>query len=273
MIQELIHTVVSTFRVILHSRIPTCFRPGYTGKGKCLKILGNGKSLNENVFQPASQIDYMVVNRHILSGTYKEIQPLFYVIADPFFLENPAGLDILKRINEQTTWKMYLCLPYSRRNKKRLKSHISNPYISLQFYNVCKFRGIKRIAYFLYNRQLSMPVVQNVLVACLMLGIYMRYSRIELYGVEHTWTRYLSVGEDNLVYLENPHFFDKEKVEARPLKDIQLIEEYPFYLILENYARMFKSYWEIKKYLKFTKLPIDIINKTKGSYIDAFKRS
>ena len=33
-----------------------------------------------------------------------------------------------------------------------------------------------------------MPVVQNVLVASIMLGILFKYSNIELYGVEHTWT-------------------------------------------------------------------------------------
>lgn len=272
MIKELTQTAVSILRIAMHSHFPTCLTLNNIGRDKCLRILGNGKSLNEHAFQPDAGADYMVVNRHVLSETYGEIRPLYYVIADPFFFENPAGLDVLRRINEQTMWKMHLCLPYSHRKRRQLKEHITNPDISLQFYNIHSFGGLKLVAYFFYNHQLAMPVVQNVLVACIMLSIYMKYARVELYGVEHTWTRYLSVGEDNLVYLENPHFFDKEKVEARPLKDIQLTDEYPFYLILENYSRMFKSYWEIKKYLEDTRIPVEIINRTKGSYIDAFKR-
>lgn len=74
------------------------------------------------------------------------------------------------------------------------------------------------------------------------------------------------------VYLENPHFFDKEKVVAKPVKEIQHTEEYPFYLILKNYARMFESYWEIKKYISDCHIGCQVINKTEGSFIDAFSK-
>lgn len=243
------------------------------GKKKCLKILGNGKSLNENEFSHDSCTEYMVVNRHVLSDTYGEIRPLYYVLADPFFFTNSAGQDILQKINDQTSWKMYLFVPYGIKTKKHAQEIITNPNIVLQYYNAFGCTKPKQWAYFLYNHRLAMPSVQNVLAACIMLGIYMRFSRIELYGVEHSWTKFLFVGEDNQVYLENPHFFDKDKkIEARPMKDIQLMDEYPLYMALENYAQMFKSYWEIKRYLSHSKLPIDIINKTKGSFIDAFRR-
>ena len=168
---------------------------------------------------------------------------------------------------------MYLFVPYGVKTKKITQRIFTNPNVILLYYNAFGCSKPKLLAYFLYSHRLAMPRVQNVLVACIMSGIYMRFSRIELYGVENSWTKFLSVGEDNLVYLENPHFFDKEKVEARPIKDIQQTEEYPFYLILKNYSRMFKSYWEIKEYLEYTKLPVDIINRTKDSYIDAFKRN
>lgn len=145
---------------------------------------------------------------------------------------------------------MTLCVPYSREVKRQILITITNGNINLLYYNatnlLCDFKFVK---YFCYKWQLAMPVVQNVLVASIMLGILFKYSNIELYGVEHTWTKYLFVDKDNIVYLENPHFFDKEKVVAKPVKEIQHTEEYPFYLILKNYARMFESYWEIKKYI------------------------
>lgn len=272
MIKEYIYTLFSILRIIKNCHIPTCFNLRNSGSNRILRILGNGKSLNENTFQVNPQIDYMVVNRHVLSDTYGSIKPLFYVIADPFFFTHKKGLSVLKQINNKTSWRMYLCVPFSHENRILLKEMIQNTNIQIKFYNTCSFVGINRVAYYLYKHQLSMPVLQNVLVACIMLGIYMQYLQIELYGVEHTWTKYLSVHDDNLVYLENPHFFDKEPVDSKPLKDIQLTNEYPFFLILENYSRMFRSYWEIKNFLKQTNSKVQIINKTRGSFIDAFKR-
>lgn len=270
---EFLYCIASVLRIMAQSIASSPIYMKDVGRGKCLKILGNGKSLNENEFSHDSYTEYMVVNRHVLSNTYGEIKPLYYVLSDQFFFTNPAGHNILKRINEQTSWKMYLFVPYGVKTKKITQRILTNPNIILLYYNAFGCSKPKLLAYFLYNHRLAMPRVQNVLVACIMLGIYMRFSRIELYGVEHSWTKFLSVGKDNLVYLENPHFFDKDrKVEARPMKDIQLVDEYPLYIALVNYAQMFKSYWEIKKYLIHSNLPIDIINKTKGSFIDAFRR-
>lgn len=64
----------------------------------------------------------------------------------------------------------------------------------------------------------------------------------------------------------------KKTATAQPVKDIQHTNEYPFYLILKNYSRMFESYWEIKNYLKQSNKKTRIINCTKGSFIDSFPR-
>lgn len=239
---------------------------------RILCILGNGKSLNETKLSKGENIDYMVVNRHVLADNYKEIKPAYYVLADPHFFQHPEGLSILKKINDSTIWKMAICIPYNRKVRKVIKQYITNDNLNVIYYNNLSFAGFSCVQHLLYKWQLAMPVVQNVLVASIMIGILSKYQRIELYGVEHTWTKYLYVDENNVVYLENPHFFDKEKVDAKPVKEIQHTDEYPFYLILENYSRMFKSYWEIKDYIKAKNITTVIINKSKGSFIDAFKK-
>lgn len=239
---------------------------------KMLRILGNGKSLNEVSLNENKDIDYLVVNRHVLGDNYTNIKPSYYVLADPYFFNHQEGINIIKEINAKTTWPLNLCIVYNRTTKKKIRNIINNPYITLITYNTCSFDGYNRIKYLTFNWQLAMPVVQNVLVASLMIGIQKKYSIIELYGVEHTWTKYLFVNDNNVVYLENPHFFDKEKVAAKPVKEIQHTEEYPFYLILKNYSRMFESYWDIKEYLKTNKKNTKVINCTEGSFIDAFER-
>lgn len=239
---------------------------------KILRILGNGKSLNEIDFNLYRDVDYMVVNRHVLANNYTEIKPRYYVLADPHFFEHQEGISILQTINAKTTWNILLLIPYNKQAKRIASQYINNDNIQITFYNICSCEQNAWLSSFLYEHQLAMPVVQNVIVACIMLGIVMAYSKIELYGVEHNWLPNLYVGDDNLVYLYNPHFYDKEKVKPIPQKDIQHLDEYPLWLNIAQYSRMFKSYWQIKKYLETSKCQTKIINKTKNSFIDAFER-
>ena len=82
----------------------------------------------------------------------------------------------------------------------------------------------------------------------------------------------LTVGDDNLVYLNNPHSYDKDIVRPKPFKEIQHAEEFPMWHVLECYMYMFKSYSIISDYINDHGISVEIINKTPGSFIDAFKR-
>lgn len=270
--EKLFYTIIGILRILKHGNYFSQKKIVKTSPNRILRILGNGKSLNEVSLTKNDAVDYMVVNRHVLGDNYTSIRPVYYVLADPHFFRHPEGLSIIKTINEKTTWSMTLCVVYTKEAKQALKQIVDNSNIKIIFYNQTAFEGYNNLKYYLYDQQLAMPVVQNVLVASIMIGLQMNYMHIELYGVEHSWTKYLFVDENNVVYLENPHFFDKGKVSAQPVKDIQHTKEYPIYLILKNYSRMFKSYWEIKNYMIATRKSNYIFNKTKGSFIDAFER-
>lgn len=235
----------------------------------CLKILGNGKSLTDVSLDENANVDYLVVNRHVLADNYSIIKPKYYVLADPHFFSHPEGLSILQKIYSITKWKMTIFIPYGA--EKSLKNY-SNNLIDVVFYNTTSYAENAPFSAYFYSHQLAMPCVQNVIVAAIMIGILKKYQRIELYGVEHDWLKNLYVGEDNLVYLLNSHFYDKNVQKPKPQKDIQHLDEYPLYRNIMDYARMFESYWEIKQYLKHTHSNIKVINKTKNSYIDAFER-
>lgn len=270
--KNIYYTIIGILRIIKKGNYFSRKQFVPISSNKVLRILGNGKSLNDVSLIEDDAIDYMVVNRHVLGDNYTTIRPAYYVLADPHFFRHPEGLNVIKTINEKTTWSMTLCVVYTKEAKQALKQIVDNSNIKIIFYNQTAFEGYNNLRYYFYDQQLAMPVVQNVLVASIMIGLQMNYMHIELYGVEHSWTKYLFVGENNVVYLENPHFFDKGKVSAQPVKDIQHTNEYPIYLILKNYSRMFKSYWEIKNYMIATRKSNHICNKTKGSFIDAFKR-
>lgn len=265
-----LYSLYSLLRIVCYANLSSYKQFEKVSSNKVLRILGNGKSLNDIRLETDCDIDYMVVNRHVLADNYIQLKPCHYVLADPHFFVHPEGLDILKAINLKTSWNITLYIPNTKQTKESITQHLTNKHIRVVYYNMIPFKGFKSIQYELFKKQLSMPVVQNVLVASIMIGIISEYQNIELYGVEHTWTKYLYVDNQNVVYLENPHFFDKKQVNAKPVKDIQHTEEYPFYLILENYARMFKSYWEIKEFTISEKINVSIINKSKGSFIDAF---
>lgn len=271
-ITNIFNSVYSLLKIIRCGNLFSYKKFQKVTSNKVLRILGNGKSLNDVCLEADENIDYMVVNRHVLADNYMQIKPCHYVLADPYFFIHPEGLDILKEINHKTSWDITLYIPHAKQTKESITKYVTNERIRIVYYNMCPFKGFKSLQYRLFKKQLSMPVVQNVLVASIMIGITSEYRKIELYGVEHTWTKYLYVDNQNIVYLENPHFFDKEKVNAKPIKDIQHTEEYPFYLILENYARMFKSYWEIKNYINNEHIKTKVCNKTKESFIDAFVR-
>ena len=90
--------------------------------------------------------------------------------------------------------------------------------------------------------------------------------------LEHSWTKLLTVNDDNDVCLYNPHFFDKNDVEVRTFKEIHhATSGWRMHEVLMAYAMMFESYWVLRDYADY--LHVDIINKTEGSFIDAFRRS
>jgi len=230
-----------------------------------LRILGNGKSLNESLSSFENGFDYMVVNRHILSDSYESLQPKYYVLADPYFFQE-EGLDIIKKINTKTMWPMIVFYPQKYEISQFFKD---NKNIKIMPYNNTSVKGGQSLKNILYNKNLAMPNPQNVLVAAIYCAVCIEYKRIELYGVEHSWTKYLSVNKYNEVCLENPHFFDIKK-EVKTWKEIQGTEAY-MHDVLRAYANMFESYIELKTFAKSKK--VDIINYTQGSFIDAFRRN
>ena len=236
-----------------------------------LRILGNGKSLNGVLDGMNGEfVDYLVVNRHILSESYQKLKPRYYVLVDPHFFDSPEGLILLERIRKETTWPMILFVPSWRKVVKKVKNVFAGSgTVTVVPFNVMEYKGFRKVRFFLYRHNLSCPRIRNVLVAAIYASICMKYQIIELYGVEHSWTKYLSVNDSNEVCLENQHFFDKKDAEIKTWRELFDKDE-KLYQILLMYADMFEAYLELEEFAEQNF--VEVVNCTKGSLIDAFKR-
>lgn len=238
-----------------------------TDDGRSLRILGNGSSLLEALdILESDSADYMVLNRHVLSNSFISLRPKYYVIADPHFFLHEEGKSILEKIIQDTTWEMTLFLPYAISKK----FFCQNKKINIVKFNEIQYSGFDAIKLFVFRNNLGMPLVQNVLVACIYIAICLNFKKIELYGVEHSWTKNLFVNDLNQVCLINPHFYDKEKSSPSRWFDIQH-QEARLCDVLRMYAAMFESYYELSTFAK--KEGVLVINRTRDSFIDAFDRN
>lgn len=236
---------------------------------KMLRILGNGNSLKSVVDTMARDCDYMVMNAHILHPSYMELKPRYYVLADPTFFHPKAnydGTEIVKRILAETNWPMTLFVPWEHARDVGIKS---TEWVTVQHINQTRYVGPEQHRKYVYEHNLAMPNVNNVLASAIYLAIYMGYKNVELYGVEHSWTRDLYVNKNNHTCIKDSHFFDAEDVDANVIID-GMGCPMKFYEVLRLYADYFPAYWELRALAE--NHGCKIINCAPNSFIDAFEK-
>jgi hypothetical protein len=91
-----------------------------------------------------------------------------------------------------------------------------------------------------------------------------------MYGVEHNWTSFFTLDNENRLCMNGQHYFsvenDKPKIWWKSEKNSLLVHEALYALSLT-----FKAYHAIARYAK--KRNVTILNCTKISLIDAFPKS
>ena len=261
--QELNKFIQSKCSVALTDCINNLQRP----KNKKVRILGNGDSLNESLKDLNNDVDYFVVSRHVIHPSFFLLKPKYYIIADPKWWTLEDGKCVTQSIFQKTTWPMILFVPWGANMDFVPKSN----FVKIQYVNSYPYFGDSSNRDYLYDHNLSMPVLQNVIVGAIYCSIYLGYSEIELYGVEHSWTKALRVNDRNEVCILDTHFYDKEKIKEIPFTEYDKNKSsWKFHEVLQAYARMFQSYWDLKEIAERKR--VSITNCTPGSFIDAFQR-
>ena len=270
-IYTLIDTLVSVVRLIQYSRFKRT-QLIHKKHDKCV-LLANGPSLSaimQNYEKTISGYDVIAVNQMAITDEFEKYRPNAYILADPaYWYEegNEEGFAFTDKLFEalikKTTWNLQLYLPYQANIRKVTDQLHKNSNIKLVFYNKTTFYGIKKLAYFIYNRQWGMIRPQTVVNPALMLLIYSKYKTIHLVGADSDWMKNFWVDERNRLRINDRHYYYEEE-ENDVIIPFNMGEQcLSFYYVFSNYL-------EIESYSKYKK--VKIYNASPLSFIDAFEK-
>ena len=249
-------------------------------KHKEIVILGNGPSLNNSIEENKDFINNKIklcVNFFPLSNLYESLEPDIFVTSAPELwrdnvdvIYKTQAIELFRTIAYKTKWKLYFCIPIEAKMFKNWKEIVSkNENIEILYFNNTSIEGFFFFNKFLYKLNLGMPKPHNVLVPSLMLAINMEFDKIYLFGADHSWLRDISVNDNNVVLINQKHFYDvntsKPMTMHKAGKGQRSLHE-----VLTKFVFSFRSYFEINKYA--LRRGQEIYNCTPNSFIDAFER-
>lgn len=237
-----------------------------------LRIIVNGPSLRSQNFEILEDnVDYCMVNDACQTQTFIKIKPSSYVIADPGYItrldleENIKTWNVLNNVS----WEMTLFIPYSM--NKKVKNLLHNETVKISCYHSAYFYGWQKFSFFLYKKNLAMPSAVNVLIPSIYVGIQRGYSKIRLYGSDHSWLEQLRVNAANQVCVRQLHYYDNEELlKLEPWHD-ETGKLFSMNRILARFSEIFRQYEILDMYAKF--MDVQIVNMCPNSYIDAFTKN
>ena len=242
--------------------------------GARMVILGNGPSLNETIAQSSDflmQHHRLAVNFAANAPAFTTLQPTHYVLADPHFFHaiNEPNVARLWLALSQVDWAMNLFVPVNVSLPPDVAGIIAgNACLRLHRYNLTPVEGAEWLENWAFKHLLGMPRPRNVLIPSIMIAIACGYRTIYIAGADHSWTRTLSVDDENNVVSVQPHFYKEDEKEVQRVNTEYM--QYPLHQILYSFYVAFRSYHTIARYAGH--LGVDIFNITPGSFIDAFPR-
>lgn len=262
------NSLKSVVKLVLHSHRSTISR--CASKDETIIIMGNGPSLNDSIVKYVNvlkRVPTLAVNFAANAPQFGELQPRYYVLADPHFFVSANDTNVMKlRTNlANVGWRMTLFLPFEA---KKYDFAIENSNIKVEYFNLLATEGFNWLENWAYSSGRGMPRPRNVLIPSIMIAMKMGYGNIYIAGADHSWTKTLSVNERNEVVSIQPHFYEEDEKEEKRIKVDYL--KYPLHKIVYSFYVAFKAYHEIKRYANVE--GVNIYNSTPGSFIDAFPR-
>lgn len=282
-IKRIIEDFLTLGKVIVRSGRPSSAPEAELHSSQSIIVMGNGPSLRKSMEQEMEalmSLPRMAVNFAANASEYFELQPGYYILADPhFFVGGESGVagreskvdpNVVRLWHNLslTDWPMHLWLPvrFRRHAAPLLASLPSN--VTPLWYNLTPGEGGGGITHALYRLGLAMPRPRNVLIPAIMMAMREGFREIYLVGADHSWLQSLWVDDKNRVVSVQPHFYkDNEKELER------VAQEYAgchLHDILGSMVVAFRSYFDIGRYA--ASRGVSIYNATPGSYIDAFPR-
>lgn len=232
-------------------------------KNKNLVILANGPSLQNSYdsILKHKNCDYFCVNYFpTKSEWFDQLKPRFMALTDVMFFDKNYPLkekiketEELKEKLEQIDWDMII---FTRRDMSlQLKnSHIKEIRMNTNQIDgvYSKFRGL------LFDLDFAVPRSYTVASYAILAGIKMKYKYIYVYGIDNSMHENVKVNEKNETVSSIKHFY-KAKETTIDIGEVLMMTHGNIvgYRMLNQYAKSRN---------------VTIINCTKDSYVDAFKR-
>lgn len=243
-------------------------------------VLANGPSLQEDIneFQPRdNQYTFFAVNYFATTPLFKIYKPKHYVIIDSLmfsksFNDTRVSVKTEELFNvfiNDIYWPISLYLPTNVYKDKDIVNKFStNSKVTVYSFNSQMSNTFESIRNLLFRFNIAAPVTNNVASAGIYLSILLGFKTIYITGVDHSWVKSIFVNDKNQVCIKDDHFFNPNVVPTPWLKSNG--ELFKMSEILFAFSTMFKSYEILRLFAD--KADVVIINKTKNSFIDAFKR-
>lgn len=242
-------------------------------KGEAVYILANGPSLKielEELLKEDVVLDNsLVVNFFAESEWFYKIKPKYYCLADPVFNRKELITDrireLYEKMNEFVSWPMTLFI--WNEAEPMVRGLIKNPLIKIETLSILLYSGFESKRFESYAKGSSVPSYVNVTIMALYALLNLGYSKIFLYGVDHSFLAGLSVNDNNRLCIVDSHFYGEEKCEFQPREDGTLWTMKDF---VYNKYLTFLEHEIMRRYADY--LGAQIINCTKDSWIDAYVR-
>ncbi len=235
--------------------------------------MGNGPSLRQTIDGRGDWLrshDLLAVNFAANTPDFFSLRPRYYVLADGHFFSGVSTDPNVGRLWEAISsvgWEMTLWVDrkYRALAEKLLKG---NGMVTVKVFNLTPLEGWDWLVGRLVDLGMGMPRPRNVMIPAIMVAIREGYRKIYLCGADHSWTKTLSVDDENFVVSVQPHFYKDNSEEHKRVRSAYA--GLRLHDVLGSMTVAFRSYWEIAKYCKSR--GVEIINSTPGSMIDAFPR-
>jgi len=276
--RKLFATFKSVVKIIVYH--PVNSRYGYRqGVNKEAYVLACGPSLTNDIgdyIEQLSKKDVFVMNHFALADFFVLLKPRFYVLADPAYwvdelseAEEKSVAELTNCLINRVCWDMALFVPIFALQSRRMKLIKENKHIKLIGYSSLSLNGFHFCRNYWYRKNMGMSPPQTVLNASVFLALNSGYKVINVLGADHTFIKQLSVGFDNLIYVEDAHFYDTEKAKKTPIVD-GVSRDWTIETWLTCILKMFRSHYVLKDYAKY--LGAEIYNLTSETLLDVYKR-
>lgn len=238
-----------------------------------IHVLGNGPSLNGSLHLIKKEDRMTMVNFAVLTDLFFQLKPSYLCLADPAFFEKTDSEDIEKKKVqmlqklEEVHWDLSIVIPVGARHEDLV---VNTRYISFKFVNNARMDySIKFMRMFFYKRNIAIPLLQNVVILALYIGLQRGYGKIYIHGVDSDSYKKICINQDNEMVMRELHYYGYNDVNLNDSKTNGFAIG-RLYKRLACEVAMFRSYVDLASYADY--LGIRVINASPNSMIDAFER-